>query len=113
MDTKIVKAKTKNVQISPQKLRLVADVVRGMNAQKALDLLKFMNNKGAIFIRKTLATATANAKDLFAANSESLVINKLTVDDGIKYRRPRFGSRGRVSMLTKRRSNINLEVKVK
>jgi large subunit ribosomal protein L22 len=113
MDQKVVKAKTKNVQISPQKLRLVADVVRGMNVQKALDTLKFMNNKGAMFIRKTLATATANAKDLFSAEPGSLTVDKLTVDEGIKYRRPRFASRGRVSMLTKRRSNINLEVKVK
>ncbi|MBI2357172.1 50S ribosomal protein L22 [Candidatus Dojkabacteria bacterium] len=113
MDQKVVKAQTKNVQVTPQKLRLVADVVRGMSAQKALDVLKFLNKKGALHIRKTLATAVANAKDLFGAEVGAIEISKLTVDEGVKYRRPKFGSRGRVSMLHKRRSNINLEVKVK
>lgn len=113
MDNKVVKAQAKNVQVSPQKLRLVADVVRGMGAEKALDVLKFLNKKGALYIRKVLATATANAKDLLGVDAQALEISKLTVDDGVKYRRPKFGSRGRVSMLHKRRSNINLEVKVK
>lgn len=113
MENKVAKTQVKNVQISPQKLRLVADVVRGMEAQKALDTLKFMNKKGAQFIRKALATAVANAKDMFGIEAEGLEVSKLMVDEGVKYRRPRFGSRGRVSMLHKRRSNINLEVKAK
>ena len=113
MEEKIVKAKVQNVANTPQKLRLVADVVRGMRADKALDVLQFMNKKGALYIKKAIATAVANASDLYGAMPDSLVISKLMIDEGVKYKRPNFGSRGRVSMITKRRSNINLEVKVK
>lgn len=113
MEQKVIKSQSKNIQVSPQKMRLVADVVRGMTAQKALDVLKFMNKKGAAFLRKVVATAVANAQDLYGAEADALEISKLTIDEGVKYRRPKFASRGRVSMLHKRRSNINLEVKVK
>ncbi|KKR05646.1 MAG: 50S ribosomal protein L22 [candidate division WS6 bacterium GW2011_GWF2_39_15] len=112
MEDKTVKTQVKNVAVSPQKLRLVADVIRGMKVDKAIDTLRFMNKKGALSLRKAVSTASANAKDLYSVETGVLTISKVTIDEGVKQRKPRFGSRGRVSMLTRRKSIINLEVKV-
>lgn len=113
MEDKKVAVKVRGVSVSPQKLRLVADVVRGMRADKALDVLHLMRKKGALHLEKALKSAVTSAKDLHSLEADGLVISKLTVDEGQKRRKPRFGSRGRVSMLVRRLSQINLEVKAK
>jgi large subunit ribosomal protein L22 len=111
---KTVKVQIKNVYSSPQKARLVADVVRGMSVDKALAALQFMNKKPAVFIMKAIESGVANAKDVLkVTDTSALVISKLTIDEGIKRRWHRFASRGRVSMLTKRKAHINLELKAK
>jgi large subunit ribosomal protein L22 len=109
-----VKVQVKNVYSSPQKARLVADLVRGMTADKAIAALTFLNKKPALFIKKAIESGVANAKDVLKiTDASALVISKLTIDEGIKRRWHRFASRGRVSMLTKRKAHINLELKAK
>jgi len=113
MEDKIAKVKVKNVSISPQKLRLVADLVRGKRVNEALDILQFTNKKGCSFIKKALLSGIANARDIHSVDKDSLVISSLQINQAPVLKRARFASRGRVSRITKRRSHIILEVKVK
>ena len=104
------KAKIKNVQISPQKLGLVADVVRGKNAQDAVDMLTVLNKKGAKILLKALNSAIANAESLDGLKAEDLKIKTLKVDKAPIMRKYRFASRGRVSKILKRKSHIYIEL---
>jgi large subunit ribosomal protein L22 len=110
---KTVKVQVRNISVSPYKARLVADLVRGMEIEKALDVLKFLNKKAALHLTKAFNTGIANAKDLLGLDVKSLKIAKLTIEEGKKGRGVIFQSRGRVSQLVKRKSHINLELKAK
>ena len=113
MKDKKVTVKVKNIAQSPLKLRLVADLVRGKNAQEALEMLDLLNKKGALIVKKAILSGVANAKELLSVDAESLEISKITVDEARILKRTRFESRGRVSRIDKRRSHINLELTVK
>ncbi|MCA9376671.1 50S ribosomal protein L22 [Candidatus Nomurabacteria bacterium] len=110
VEIKKTKIKAKNLAQSPLKLRLVADMVRGMNVQKALDLLRFTNKKGAIFVTKALKSAVSSAEEKFEGSPEKLIITHISVDEAPTLKRYRFASRARVNKINKRRSNLNLEV---
>jgi large subunit ribosomal protein L22 len=113
MEDKIVKVKVRNIAQSPLKLRLVADLVRGKNAQEALEMLALLNKKGALIVKKAILSGVANAKELHSVDAEALEISKITVDEAKVLKRTRFESRGRVSRILKRQSHINLELRVK
>ena len=113
MEEKTVTVKVKNIAESPLKLRLVANLVRGKNVAEALEILSILNKKGASIMRKAILSGVGNARDLHGAEAASLEITKLTVDGAKILKRTRFGSRGRVSRIDKRRSHINLELTVK
>lgn len=113
-DTKnIVKVSVKNVPQAPQKLRLVADLVRGADVVNALNTLEFLNKKGALFVKKAILSGVANASDLYQANKEALVVSTIFVDEGSKTRKYRFASRGRVARLLRRKSHLYLELSVR
>lgn len=103
----------KNVAQSPQKLRLVARLVNGKGAIRAIDELKFLNKKGALFVRKAIESGVANADDRFGWDKEDLYISSITVDQAPTFKRGRYASRGRASRILKRRANLNLELKKK
>ncbi|MHC1716488.1 MAG: 50S ribosomal protein L22 [Candidatus Dojkabacteria bacterium] len=113
MEEKIVKVKVMNIAQSPLKLRLVADVVRGKKVEDALNSLQLINKKGSPTVMKAILSGVANARDLFSVDKDELTIKSITVDGAPTQKRTRFASRGRVSRIDKRRSNINLELKVK
>lgn len=113
MEEKTVKVTVKDIAQSPLKLRLVANVVRGKNAQEAVELLTILNKKGASIVKKAILSGIANARDLHSATPENLTISKISVDEARILKRTRFESRGRVSRIDKRRSHINLELTVK
>jgi large subunit ribosomal protein L22 len=113
MEEKKAKAKIKNVAQSPQKLRLIADLIRGKVAKEALDILSFTNKKGADIVTKALRSAIANATELHSADETELVISHISIDEAPTYKRFRFASRGRSARIFKRRSHINLELTVK
>lgn len=113
MEAKKTTVKVKNVAQSPQKLRLVADLVRGKNVVEALDILALTNKKGTLFVRKALLSGIANARDLFSVDKEELRISHISIDGAPTFKRGRFASRGRSSRILKRRSHINLELIVK
>ncbi len=113
MEEKIYKAQFKNVAQSAQKLRLVVDVVRDKRCDIASDLLTFLNKKGSNTVLKTLNSALANAKNLDGLTPEKLYVTKIYVDGVQTLKRMKFASKGRVSTLSKRRSNLNIELSIK
>ena len=109
-DTKKTKVVVKNLPQSPLKLRLVADMVRGMEANKALDMLKFVNKKGSLYVINAIKSAMANAEHNHGLNKDNLVISSVSVDEAKLPPKIRFASRGRVSRIKRKRAHLNLEL---
>mgnify|MGYP000173895147 FL=1 len=108
-----MKANAKNIRISPKKLRVVAEVVRGMNAEQALKFLKFAPKKGADLLYKVVHSAVSNAVHNDSQKADELMIDTLIITKGIVYKRGRPVSRGRMHPILKRTSNVKLELQVK
>ncbi len=96
------------IRISPQKARLIADVVRGMNADKAITTLRFMPKKGAVILRKIIESAVANASQDDQIDIDNLYIKKVTVDGGPSLKRIRPRAMGRATGIIKRTSHITV-----
>ncbi|MEC8808440.1 MAG: 50S ribosomal protein L22, partial [Pseudomonadota bacterium] len=77
-----VSAIAKRLQISPQKVRLVADQVRGKPVADALDILNFSTRKGALLVRKAVESAIANAEHNEGADVDDLRISEIYVNEG-------------------------------
>lgn len=103
-----VRAKTRYLPISAQKLRLVCNQVRGMDAEQAHTVLKFMPHKGATFVYKLLGSAMANAEENFELNRQDLYIEQLFADEGPSQRRVKAGARGRYKPRVKRSSHLTI-----
>lgn len=108
-----MKAYGKNIRISPKKLRVVAEVVRGRKAEEALSFLKFAPKKWADLLYKILFSAVKNAEHNDNQKASDLYIDSLVITKGIVYKRGRPVSRGRMHPILKRTSNIVLELQVK
>jgi large subunit ribosomal protein L22 len=103
-----VRAFTKHLPISPQKLRLVCDQVRGMEAEQAEIVLEHMPQKGAGLIIKTLHSAIANARNNFDLNPGDLYISEIYAGDGPRLKRFTAGARGRYKPRVKRTSHLTV-----
>ncbi len=103
-------AKTKYIRISPKKARLVADLVRGMNAEKALLQLTQINMKAGRLIKRTLLSAMANAETLYEVKKESLVISEIRVDEGPTLKRSKPKNKGGRVPIMKRTSHFKIVV---
>jgi large subunit ribosomal protein L22 len=101
-----VQAKTSYLSISPQKIRLVADKVRGMGVKQAVTVLQFMPQKGAEFVQKTLKSAIANAENNYDLNPDNLVVETIYAGDGPRLKRMKAGARGRSKPRVKRTSHL-------
>ena len=108
-----MKAYGKNIRISPKKLRVIAEIVRGQDVWEALSFLKFAPKKWADLLYKVLASAVANAENNDNQKVDTLYISSLSIDKGIVYKRWNAVSRGRSHPILKRTSNIRLELQVK
>ena len=105
-----VSAKLRHARISPQKCRLVADMVRGQPVGQALQVLAYTPKKGAKLVRKVLESAIANAEHNFALDAEDLIIAEAYADEGPTLRRFRPRARGRATRIDKRTSHITIVV---
>ncbi len=103
-----VRSKTKHVSISPQKLRLVCDQVRGMSAEQARVLLQFLPQKGAGIIGKTLDSAIANAENNYDLNPTEMYISEIFADEGPRLKRFKAGARGRYKPRVKRTAHLTI-----
>ncbi len=101
-----VRAIAKYLPISPRKLRLVCDKVRGMDAQEALIVLDYMPQKGSKLVSKALASALANARNNFDLNPDEMYVAKIYAGDGPTLKRFKAGARGRYKPRLKRTSHL-------
>jgi len=100
----------RHARISPQKARLVADQVRGMPVEKALNLLKFSNKKAAEMIKKVLDSAIANAEHNDGADIDELKVSTIMVDTGPTLKRIKTRAKGRADRVFKRSCHITVKV---
>jgi len=103
----------RGIRLSAQKGRLVADVIRGKPVEKALDILKFMPQKGASIIRKVLESAIANAEHNDGSDIDDLYVEKVFVERGTKLRRFAARAKGRGDRIEKPTCHIFLTVGIK
>jgi len=95
---------------SAQKARLVADQVRGLPVEKALELLSFSPKKAAVLIKKVVDSAIANAEHNEGADIDELVITKICVDEGPTMKRIMPRAKGRADRIMKRSCHITVVV---
>lgn len=103
-------AKLRFARISPQKARLVADEVRGMPVEKALEVLEFSTKKAAGVVRKVLESAVANAEHNEGADIDELTIATIMVDEGPTMKRMKPRARGSADRILKRTSHVTIRV---
>jgi large subunit ribosomal protein L22 len=103
-----VRATARYLPISAQKMRLVCDRVRGMDADQALAVLRFMPQKGADFLGKLIESAVANGEMNYELNRQDLFISHLMADEGPSMKRFKAGARGRYKPRIKRSSHLTL-----
>jgi large subunit ribosomal protein L22 len=102
-------------RISAQKVRPLADMIRGKLAGDALDILRFQPHRGARMLEKVLKSAIGNARDSEnaenkgrAVDAERLLVSAATVDGGPMFKRIRPRARGMAFVIRKRMSHINI-----
>ena len=105
-----VSATLKQAHISAQKARLVADQVRGLPVEKALNLLMFSPKKAAVMVRKVLESAIANAEHNEGADIDELKVSAIFVNEAATMKRFRARAKGRGTRILKRNSHITVKV---
>lgn len=101
-----VRAKARYIRMSPRKVRLVIDVVRGLDVDKARNQLQFMNKAAAKPVLKLIDSAVANAEHNFKMKSDNLFIKSITADGGPTLYRWKPRARGRAAPIRKRTTHI-------
>lgn len=104
----VYRARLKNIGISPRKMRLIADLVRGKKVELAFDHLALTNKKGARIFEKLLNSALANAKDQGTVDIDRLKIEEAMVDQGLAMRRFLPRAQGRATPIKKRMSHVKV-----
>ena len=105
-----VSASAKRLRISAQKVRLVADQIRGKPVADALDLLSFSNKKASVLMRKALESVVANAENNEGADIDELKVSEVYVNEGMTMKRIRPRAKGRADRKFKRSSHITVTV---
>ncbi len=103
-------AQAKNIRVSAQKCRLVADLIRGKNVAHALNVLTFTCKKSAGIIKKTLESAIANAENNQGANIDALYVREIYIDKGASLKRFSARAKGRGNKIEKQTCHINITV---
>jgi large subunit ribosomal protein L22 len=106
--TQDIRAHARQIQISPQKARLVINLVRGKDVIEALNILKFVPNKAAHPVSKVIASAMANAEENFGISRNDLYVHSIVADQGPTRRWRKFGARGRFKPWQRRSSHISV-----
>ena len=107
-----VRAIVRHIPMSTQKVRLVVNAVRGMDASKALDTLRFMPQAAAEPVFKLISSAVANAEENYGLEMDELVVSEIWADEGPRHRKAphggRFAGRGRFRHIVRRSSHITV-----
>jgi len=112
------RAIAKDIRMSPRKVRLVADQIRGCSVNEAISVLRFSTKAAAVPMDKTLRSAVANAREKADQEGESVDVDELRVsrvwvDGGPSLRRWRAGAMGRAKPRLRRTSHITVVVEAK
>jgi large subunit ribosomal protein L22 len=102
------KAIAKHVRISPQKVRLVVDMVRGRRVEEALGVLNFTTKRAAKIVAKTLRSAVANAENNLNLDVDRLFVKSAQVGEGPTWKRIMPRAQGRATPIFKRTSHITI-----
>lgn len=107
-------AKIKNCPMSPRKMRLIADNIRGKGVDNALDILRFTKNEAAEWLERLLLSAIANWEykldGMESADDYDLYISEIFVNEGTMLKRFRPAAQGRAQRIRKRRNHVTLKV---
>ena len=103
-------AKHRHARTSAQKARLVADQIRGLHVEKALEVLNYSPKKAAELMKKVLESAIANAEHNEGADIDELHVSKVFVDEGPTMKRIKPRAKGRADRIFKRSSHITVIV---
>jgi large subunit ribosomal protein L22 len=113
MDGIEVQAVLRWLGLSPFKVRLIINMVRGRKADEALQMLRHMPQAAAKPVAKTIRSAIANAEENFGLNREDLYIARISADGGPMLKRFRAGARGRAKPILRRSSHITVVLQEK
>ena len=103
-----IRAAARFVRISPRKIRLVMDQVRGKQVEEALNMLNFAPHKGAGILKKLISSAVANAGQNAGEDVDSLYIKRVYGDEGPMLKRWRPRAQGRATRIRKRTSHLTV-----
>jgi large subunit ribosomal protein L22 len=104
------KAIAKYIRISPRKVRLVVDLIRGKKVDEALSILKYTPKRASEAVTKVVKSAAANAEHNLQADKEELFVTSAYVDQGPTFKRFQPRAMGRADVLRKRTSHITIVV---
>ncbi|MBC8458644.1 MAG: 50S ribosomal protein L22 [Deltaproteobacteria bacterium] len=104
------RAAAKFIRVSPRKIRLVMDQVRGRKVEEALNILSFAPQKGARILKKLINSAVANAEQNSDVDVDLLYIKRLYADEGPTMKRWRPRAQGRATRINKRTSHLTIIV---
>ncbi len=103
-------ARLQRVRISPSKMRLVADLVRGKKYDEAVGVLRFVNKRAAPILLKLIKSAGANAEERTEYATDELYVRSVCVDGAGSFVRRRPGFRGRPALIRKQMSHVTVEL---
>ncbi|WP_319524437.1 50S ribosomal protein L22 [uncultured Desulfosarcina sp.] len=103
-----VRATQRYVRISPQKVRMIIDAIKGKPAETAINALKFMPQKSAGIVEKIVRSAVANADQNTSIDVDDLIVRNLIVDEGPSMKRFKARARGRGARILKRTAHITV-----
>ena len=103
-----VRAHLSFLSVSAQKVRLVADLVRGKNANEALETLRFVPSHAAVPVLKLLKSAVANAEENFGVSRDDMYISTIYANEAPTRKWRRFGARGRFKPVLRRSSHVTI-----
>ena len=107
------RAIAKNVRVTPRKVRLVIDLVRGLNVKEALGILSNVNRAASEPVMKVIKSAAANATNNFGMDEDALYISEIYANEGLRMKRYLPRAKGSASGLVKRASHITVVVKMR
>lgn len=105
-----VKAIEKFIRMSPRKVRLVADLVRGRSVDEAMGILKMTPKEAARAVERAINSAASNASQNFGLAREDLIVRTIYANEGPTLKRMKAGARGRYKPILKRSAHITVGV---
>ena len=108
VDSFDIRASRRYLPMSPQKVRLVLDMIRGMNVNEALHVLEFTRKAASEPLAKLLTSAIANAEENYGLNRDDLYLFRAYADEGPTRKWRRFGARLRFKPILKRQSHVTM-----